>query len=219
MFKRLETCLGLDYPNMIDQWVMDDEFDGEDTAQIPLSPTPGPKVVKPKTPISKIETAGSGVFGTVWRVAWKCRTWGHLDFMTDGDAQHEDSSKVFPSIPGPLQTVQRTELWGVIHSLKPFVLLLKGIDNRNVFNFVSKLSDGSEWFNPLPLHEDGNYIACIQGILAQRGRSTVKVPKVKDHANDEMVGDGTVRWQDKVANDAASRAADLGGRRQPEHTR
>ena len=43
-----------------------------------------------------------------------------------------------------------------------------GIDNLNVFNFVSKLLDGSEWLPPLPLRKDRNIIAYIQGILDKR---------------------------------------------------
>ena len=41
---------------------------------------------------------------------------------------------------------------------------------------------------------------------------TVKVAMVKGHATDEMVADGTVRWQDQDGHEAADRAADLGRR-------
>ena len=44
---------------------------------------------------------------------------GHVDFVTDGNANNS-------CIPGPLQTVQSAELWGVVLSLQAFVLLLKG---------------------------------------------------------------------------------------------
>ena len=46
--------------------------------------------------------------------AWNSRAWVHVDFITCGNAQDEDSSEVSPSIPDPLQTVRRAELWGVI---------------------------------------------------------------------------------------------------------
>ena len=49
--------------------------------------------------------------------------------------------------PGQVQTVQRSELWGVIVCLQAFVPVFIGIDNLNVFSFVSKLLEGSEWFN------------------------------------------------------------------------
>ena len=57
------------------------------------------------------------------------------------------------NVPGQVQTVQKAGLWGVIVSLQAFVHVL-GIDNLNVFSFVSKLLEGSEWFEPLPLHKD-----------------------------------------------------------------
>ena len=44
----------------------------------------------------------------------------------------------------------------------------------------------------------------------------VKVAQVKDHASDEMVAGGSVRWQEKDGNEAAERAADLCRIRQPE---
>ena len=72
---------------------------------------------------------------------------------------------VFSSVLGPLQTVQRVELWRVILVLRAFVLVFMGSDNLNVFNFVSELLDGSEWFKPLPHHKDGDCIAFFQGIL------------------------------------------------------
>ena len=125
---------------------------------------------------------------------------------------------VFSSIPVHLPTVQqKTELWGVIQFLQAFVLVFIGVDNLNVFNFVSKLLDGSEWFKPVSLQKDGEFIAYVRGILNKRGRSTVKLTKVKQsHATDEMVADGTIRWQDKDGNEAADRAADLGRTRLPE---
>ena len=51
-------------------------------------------VVRSKTP-SKIENAGAGLFGRMWEAAWNCRTCGHVDFITDNNAQNEDSRWVF----------------------------------------------------------------------------------------------------------------------------
>ena len=84
----------------------------------------------------------------------------------------------------------------------------------------SKFSDGTKLCKPLPLREDGNLVAYIQCILEKRVMSTMsteKVAKVKGHATDEMVADGSVRWQDKDGNEAADRVADSGRRRQLEH--
>ena len=40
--------------------------------------------------------------------------WGHAH---DLDAPHEGSSHIFSGIPGPIQSVQRAEYWGVILAL------------------------------------------------------------------------------------------------------
>ena len=69
-----------------------------------------------------------------------------MDFITDGNAQNDDSSWVFSSFPGPLQTVQSAELLGVVLSLQALVPVFVGIDNLNVFKSVFELLDGSECF-------------------------------------------------------------------------
>ena len=46
-----------------------------------------------------------------------------------------------------------------------------------------------------------------------RGLDTVKVTKVKGHADEGMVLDGRVREVDRLGNDAADDAADFGRRR------
>ena len=65
--------------------------------------------------------------------------------------------------------------------------------------------------------KNGDQIATIQRILDKRGSSIAKVANIKGHATDEMVADGTVRWQDKGGNEAADRAAHLCRIRQPGH--
>ena len=49
-----------------------------------------------------------------------------------------------------------------------------------------------------------------------RGPESVRISKVKGHADDEMVRPGRVRAMDKVVNDLADRAADFGRRRVPQ---
>ena len=48
-----------------------------------------------------------------------------------------------------------------------------------------------------------------------RGRDTVRVTKVKGHADEGMVFDGRVRELDRLGNNAADEAADFGRRRAP----
>ena len=46
------------------------------------------------------------------------------------------------SIPGPLQTVQRAEIWGVLVALQGCVSMHVGEDNFNVVNHVSRIIAG-----------------------------------------------------------------------------
>ena len=50
-------------------------------------------------------------------------------------------------------------------------------------------------------------------MLRRRGLDTVRISKVKGHADDGMVLHGQVRREDKLGNDAADKAADFGRRR------
>ena len=50
-------------------------------------------------------------------------------------------------------------------------------------------------------------------MLNRRGLDTVRISKVKGHADDAMVLHGQVRRDDRLGNDAADEAADFGRRR------
>ena len=54
-------------------------------------------------------------------------------------------------------------------------------------------------------------------LLCLRGFDTVRISKVKGHANEDMVVDGRVRDLDLLGNRAADEAADFGRRRVPDH--
>ena len=59
-------------------------------------------------------------------------------------------------------------------------------------------------------------VALVQYMIHTRGRATVKVTKVKGHAEDVDVQQGRVRLMDKQGNAEADMAADLGRRHQTE---
>ena len=105
----------------------------------------------------------------------------------------------FVSVPGPLQTVQRAELWGVI-------LALQSAD-------AGRLLDGCSRSPPFKLVSDGDLLILTRRMIDLRGRNTVRVTKVKGHADEGMVFDGRVRELDRLGNDAADEAADFGRRR------
>ena len=71
-------------------------------------------------------------------------------------------------------------------------------------------------FKPLPLVKDGDLVALARYMIRTRGRETVRVTKVKRHAEDVDVQQGRVRLVDQQGNAQADAAADLGRRHQSE---
>ena len=120
----------------------------------------------------------------------------------------------FSSVPGPLQTVQRAEMWGVILALQTSRAVHLGVDNLGVVRHVGRLLDGCRGAVPFELVNDGDLLLLlIDHKLRSRGLDTVRISKVKGHANDGMVLHGEVRREDKLGNDAADEAAEFGRRR------
>ena len=64
--------------------------------------------------------------------------------------------------------------------------------------------------------KDGDLIALARSMIRTRGRDTVRVTKVKGHAEDVDVQQGRVRLLDQQGNAEADNAADLGRRHQSE---
>ena len=74
-------------------------------------------------------SGGAGVYAHVFGSAWIPRSWGHLDFLpVDADTGVE-CCRLFSSVPGPLQSVQRAEVWSVILALQSSKLVNLGVDN------------------------------------------------------------------------------------------
>ena len=132
----------------------------------------------------------------------------------DLDDPHEGSSHVFSSIPGPIQSVQRAEYWGVILALQAYSGIHIGIDNLNVLRGCAALLSQEVPRTPLLLVKDGDLHDTIHSMLSLRGFDTVKVSKVKGHATRAMVDNGDVRLEDLVGNNGADAAADFGRLRQ-----
>ena len=74
---------------------------------------------------------------------WAGRSWRHVDDDDQGN-QAVASCRGYCSVPGPLQTVQRAELWGVILALQASRgVHLGGVDNLNVVRHVGRMLDGN----------------------------------------------------------------------------
>ena len=129
-----------------------------------------------------------------------------------GDLDH-GCCRRFCSVPGPLQSVQRAELWGVILALQTSRAVHLGVDNLGVVRHVGRLLGGCRGPKPFGLVNDGDLLLLIERMLHLRGLDTVRISKVKGHADDGMVLRGQVRREDWLGNDAADEAADFGRRR------
>ena len=81
-----------------------------------------------------------------------------------------------------------------------------GIDNLNVARSIGRLLDHDSLIKPLPLVKDGDLIALARYMILTRGRETVRVTKVKRHAEDIDVQAGWVRVLDPQGNAEADTA-------------
>ena len=132
---------------------------------------------------------------------WDNRRWGHVDQVRAvGDVQF---CRGFCSVPGPLQSVQRAEMWGVILALQSSGAVHLGGDNLGVVRHVGRLLDGCRGTVPYELVKNGDLLLLVERMLHLRGLDTVRISKVKGHADEGMVLDGWVRELDTLGNDAA----------------
>ena len=163
--------------------------------------------------IGGFEVAGAGVYLPASELAFDGLIWGTAEEY--GDARLE-RCRAFLPVPGVMQTVQRAEFWGAIVALQAYWPCHLGIDNLNVARSIGCLLDSDCLSKPLPLVKDGDLIALARYMIRTRGRDTVRVTKVKGHAEDVDVQQGRVRLLDKQGNAEADNAADLGRRHQSE---
>ena len=144
---------------------------------------------------------------------WFRRSWRHLELLPlDGNTGSERSWLYF-SVPKPLQTVQRAELWRAIAALQAARPVHLGVDNANVVGHVGRMLAGRRLGRPYELLVDGDLLVLVHKLLDARGPGTTNISKVKGHADEGLVRGGRVRELDKIGNDVADHAADLGWRR------
>ena len=146
----VETALGRYSSGLASEWSLRDGFDADEvSARMPDAPkvwSDGSLIVDSITGVS---AAGAGFSAHQSELCWSGRRWGHVDrVLTDDVAQ---SCRGFVSVFGPLQTVQRAELWGVILALQSAEGVHIGVDNLGVVRHVGRLLDGGS-FAPLLLN-------------------------------------------------------------------
>ena len=101
-------------------------------------------------------------------------------------------------------------MWGVILALQSSCAVHLGVDNLGVVRHVGRLLDGCRSLVPFELVKDGDLLLLIERMLRLRGPDTIRVTKVKGHADEGMVLDGRVREVDRLGNNAVDEAADFG---------
>ena len=104
-------------------------------------------------------------------------------------------------------------MWGIIPALQSSGAVHLGVDNLGVVRHVGRLLDGRPGSVPFELLKDGDLLFLIDRMIRLRGPDTVRVSKVKGHADEVMVRCGRVREVDRIGNNAADEASDFGRRR------
>ena len=90
-----------------------------------------------------------------------------------------------------------------------------GVDNLGVVRHSGHLLDDCYCSPPFELVTDGDLLVLIRRMLDLRSRDTVRISKVKGHADEALVPAGCVRDLDRLDNNGTDEAADFGRRRVP----
>ena len=208
----VEVALGRYSSGLITEWSLPDDFDragaASSLADHPDVWTDGSLILDHLTGVS---SSGSGFFAHPSEHFWRDRRWGHVDGIRIDPGLA--CCRGFSSVPGPLQSVQRAEMFGVILALQTSRAVHLGVDNLGVVRHVGRLLDGCRGPKPFELVNDGDLVLLIDRMLRQRGLDTVCISKVKGRADEAMVLHGQVREVDRLGNNAADEAADFGRRR------
>ena len=88
-----------------------------------------------------------------------------------------------------------------------------GVDNLGVVRHVGRLLDGKTASRLAELVKDGDLTLIIERMLRLRELDTVRISKVKGHADEALVRAGGARDLDRLGDNGADEAADFGRRR------
>ena len=204
----LECALGRYSSDMLMGWQLPVGSDAEGAAgSVAAEPdvwTDG-SLVEDK--VSGASSAGAGCFTYRCSRLWADRRWGHLDEDV-GEDSVVTACRGFCSVPRPLQSVQRAEFWCVSLALQPNDGIHLGVDSLGVFRHVGRLLDGRAASRLVEL-------VLIESMLQLWGLDTVRISKVKGHADEASVRAGRARDLIRLGNNRACEAADFGRRRVP----
>ena len=161
----VESALGGYSSDLCAECGPSDEYDEvEATSLMPDHPnvwTDGSLVLDRVTGVS---SSGAGYFAHQPVSCWDHRRWCHVEQVRSvGDLS---SCNGFCSVPGPLQSVQRAEIWGVILALQSSGAVHLGVDNLSVVRHVGRLLDGRHGPTPFELVKDGDLLLLIERMLS-----------------------------------------------------
>ena len=171
----LECALGRYSSDALTEWQLPVGFDAEGAARRMAAEhdvwTDG-SLVEDK--VSGASSAGAGCFSFRCNRLWANWRWGHVDEdVSEGAVVNAGRGSC--SVPGPLQSVQRAEFWGVILALQANDGVHLGVDNLGVVRHVGRLLDGKTASRPAELIEDGDLVLLIERMFRLRGLDTVRI--------------------------------------------
>ena len=205
----LECRLGANQADCSGHWSPPEYWDADDVA-LEMSDHPNVWTDGSREDFSSVggfEVAGAGVYLLASELAFDGSVWRTAEEYGDAGLER---CRAFMPVPGVMQTVQRAEFLGAIIAMQAYRPCHLGIDNLNVAWSLHRLLDRDSFGRPLPLVKDCDLIALAQYLIRTRGRETVRVTKVKWHAEDVDVQQGRVLVLDQQENSEADAAADLG---------
>ena len=174
----VEAALGCDSSGIITEWSHPDGYDRVQVASlVPDHPnvwSDGSLVLDSVTGVS---AAGAGFFSHSPEDCCRGSSWGHIDDTSLDGVQR--SCRGFCSVPGPLQSVQRADMWGVILALQSSSAVHLGVDNLGVVRHGGRLVAGCPGSTPFELVHDGELLLLIDRILHLRGRDTVRISRLR----------------------------------------
>ena len=181
----LERCLGAYQVVFAGCWT---PLEYWDAADIVLEMTEHPNVWtdgsrEDFSSVGLFEVAGTGVYLLASEVAFDGSVWGTAEEYGDGRLER---CRSFMPVLRFMQTVQRAEFWSAIIAMQAYWPCHLGIDNLNVARCIGRLLDHDSLVKPLLLVKEGDLIALVQYMVRTRVLETVRVTKVKGHAEDVM---------------------------------
>ena len=113
--------------------------------------------------VTSVSSSGARFFAHQSVNLWDHLRWGHVDRVQSDDGL--PSCRGFISVPGPLQSVHRAEMWGVILALQSSGAVHLGVVNLGVVRHVGRLLDGCHGTVPFELVKDGDLLLLIERML------------------------------------------------------